>query len=89
MKNQIQHDIENKKFFTLIDGHEAFLKYCPAGEDTIDAFKTFVPDELRGRGIAADLAEALLAFAEDECLEIVPSCSYIKKYISDRGQRPS
>ena len=89
MKNTIQHDRENKKFFILIEGHEAFLSYCHAGKNKIDAFKTYVPDELRGRGIAANLAEALLAFAEDECLEIIPSCSYVKKYISGKSQGSS
>jgi hypothetical protein len=86
MKNKIQHDIENYKFFILIDGREAFLQYCRAGENKIDAFKTFVPKELRGLGIAADLAEALIAFAEDAYLEILQSCSFVKKYI-DKNRR--
>jgi predicted GNAT family acetyltransferase len=38
---------------------------------------TLVPDELRGRGIAARLVEALVADAREEGFRIVPQCSYV------------
>ncbi|MCU0820921.1 MAG: N-acetyltransferase [Spirochaetes bacterium] len=87
MKNKIEHDRKNCRFYTVIDGHEAYINYSRAGENRIDAFKTYVPDELRGRGVAADLAEALMSFAENECLLITPTCSYVKKYIENRNKK--
>ncbi|MCP4727659.1 MAG: N-acetyltransferase [bacterium] len=82
MQNEIKHDKENHRFFTIIEGHEAFIQYKPAEENQMDVYKTYVPDELRGQSVAADLAESVLDFAEKESLEIIPTCSYVQKYIS-------
>ena len=82
MNYEIQHDMNKNRFFVIIDGFEAYIQYSRIDDDKIDAFKTYVPEELRGRSIAADLTENLLAFAEKEDLTIVPSCSYIRKYMS-------
>jgi predicted GNAT family acetyltransferase len=38
---------------------------------------TFVPPELRGRGIAQQLVEALVADAREQGFTIVPQCSYV------------
>ena len=38
---------------------------------------TYVPPELRGRGIAQRLVEALVADARSEDFKIVPQCSYV------------
>ena len=38
---------------------------------------TFVPPELRGRGIAQQLVEALVADARAQDFTIVPQCSYV------------
>lgn len=39
---------------------------------------TLVPHELRGRGVAAKLVEALVADARAEGFRIVPQCSYVE-----------
>jgi len=38
---------------------------------------TFVPPEMRGRGIAQQLVEALIADAREQGFRIVPQCSYV------------
>jgi uncharacterized protein len=38
---------------------------------------TYVPPELRGRGIAQQLVEALVADAREQGFTIVPQCSYV------------
>lgn len=40
------------------------------------AASTFVPSEIRGRGIAAELVEAMVADAKSEGFLIEPQCSY-------------
>jgi uncharacterized protein len=37
---------------------------------------TFVPPEMRGRGIAQQLVEAIVADAREQGFRIVPQCSY-------------
>ena len=41
------------------------------------AESTFVPPEMRGRGIAQQLVEALVADARAQGFKIVPQCSYV------------
>ncbi len=42
---------------------------------------TFVPDSMRGQGVAAALAEAALMHAQALNVKVVPSCSYIDSYM--------
>ena len=39
---------------------------------------TFVPPELRGRGIAQQLVEALVADARSLGFKVIPQCSYVE-----------
>lgn len=39
---------------------------------------TFVPPEMRGRGVAMQLVEALVADAREQGFTIVPQCSYVE-----------
>ena len=38
---------------------------------------TFVPPEMRGRGIAGKLVDALIADAREQGFRIAPDCSYV------------
>lgn len=77
----IRHDRQNHLFEALIEGHRAYLAYMDLGKQTLDIYRTFVPDELRGRGIAGLLTEEALAFAQQEGYTIIPSCSYVEAYL--------
>jgi predicted GNAT family acetyltransferase len=41
---------------------------------------TYVPMELRGKGLAGQLAKAAFDFARAEGLQVIPACSYIATY---------
>lgn len=58
-------------------GRAAELTWRARGEARI-ATHTFVPPEMRGRGIAQQLVEALVADARDQGFTIVPQCSYVE-----------
>ena len=55
----------------------AELTWRASGEARI-ANHTFVPPEMRGRGIAQALVEALVADARAQGFTIVPLCSYVE-----------
>ena len=38
---------------------------------------TWVDNSLRGQGVARQLLDALVAFAREKQLKIVPTCSYV------------
>ncbi|MCQ4295260.1 N-acetyltransferase [Pseudomonas stutzeri] len=84
---RVRHDLSGHRFEAEIDGHCAYLVYMDLGKQTLDIYRTFVPDALRGRGIAAVLAKHALEYAEREGYQVIPSCSYVERYIE--RNRPS
>jgi|TARA_R110002012_G_scaffold110177_2_gene254514 hypothetical protein len=77
----VQHDPEGKQFFVIVDGARAYLAYMDLGKKTLDIYRTFVPNALRGKGLAAKLTEHALRYAEDEGYTVLPSCSYVEWYM--------
>ncbi|MHB0820190.1 GNAT family N-acetyltransferase [Stutzerimonas stutzeri] len=82
----IHHDRAGHQFETTVDGHRAYLAYMDLGKQTLDIYRTFVPDALRGRGVAAVLARYALEYAEREGYTVIPSCSYVERYIEKQGK---
>ncbi len=82
----IRHDQAGKQFEVTLDGSRAYLSYMDLGKQTIDIYRTYVPDTLRGRGVAAALTEQALQFAEGMGYTVIPSCSYVERYM-ERRQR--
>ena len=64
-----------------MDDSECYLNYNLPRKNVIDFYFTYVPGELRGKGIAAKLVEEGLQYAEKEKLKVIPSCSYVNIYI--------
>ncbi|OMP67316.1 GNAT family N-acetyltransferase [Domibacillus epiphyticus] len=63
----------------------AEITYVPAGEGKINANHTYVSEELRGGGTAGQLLDALVGYARENDLKIVPTCSYVVAKF-DRGR---
>ncbi len=82
----IRHDRDGHRFEAVIDGHLAYLVYVDLGKQTLDIYRTFVPDALRGRGIAAALTQRALDFAEQEGYSVIPSCSYVEWYMERQAR---
>ncbi|UYZ84381.1 N-acetyltransferase [Entomomonas sp. E2T0] len=82
---EIIHDVMEHQFKVNINESCAYLAYANMGDRTIDCYRTFVPEALRGRGIAAELTKAVLDYAEQNSLKIIPTCSYVEKYMQSKG----
>jgi predicted GNAT family acetyltransferase len=67
-------------FELRIGGAVAVAEYV-RGEGTLVCTHTFVPPELRGRGIAERLVRAALEYARAERLRVVPACSYVAAFV--------
>ena len=63
-----------------IDGHLAVAEYRLEG-DRVVFTHTFVPPELRGRGVAEKLVRTALEEARQEGRRVVPQCSYVALFI--------
>jgi hypothetical protein len=77
----IQHDADNQEFTTIRKGHKAELAYSRPAKDVIDFTHTYVEDELRGQGVADELARAALEFAKTEHLKVKTSCTFMAGFV--------
>jgi len=77
----IFHDQQAHRFEAVIDGAQAYLAYLELGQQTLDIYRVFVPNSLRKRGIAAALTEQALAWAQQMEYQVIPSCSYVERYM--------
>lgn len=82
----VTHDAISRRFETC-DGDDrlAFLSYTCDG-DKITFEHTFVPDELRGKGIAANLVRSALEEARQRRWKIIPRCPYVTTFIKRNPQ---
>ena len=75
------HNVKLQRFESQAgDAPLAFLSYTHEAEHVI-LDHTFVPEELRGQGMAATLVRAALDEARQRRWKIVPRCSYVAGFI--------
>jgi Predicted acetyltransferase len=81
----VTHDRQSHRFLIELPDGTAVLEYVP-GNGHIIITHTFVPDSLRGGGIAGQLAKAAFEYVKSESLKIVPQCSYIQVYAARHSE---
>jgi predicted GNAT family acetyltransferase len=67
------------------DGATAFLNYRIDG-GTITLQHTETPVALRGRGIASQLVQGVLANVRARGLKVVPRCAFVNAYLAKHPQ---
>jgi len=78
----MNHITDQSKFQIETDGHLSELLYTLNEKlKTIDIHRTYVPEELRGQGLAGRLNKAALAFAEESGYKVIATCSYTAGYL--------
>ena len=77
----IIHQAEHSRFVALVDGQEARLDYRLLPGSVVDFSYTFVPEPLRGRGIAEKLVRTGLAWARSQGFAIEASCWYVRRFL--------
>ena len=81
MDVNVTHDKENQQFITTVNGKDAYLRYLMRDDKTIDFHHTYVPNELRGNGLAAEVVKEGFAYAEKNNLKVIPTCPYIHTFL--------
>ena len=80
-----QHQAEAHRFVVQTPQGLAVCSYRrehdAQGQDVLVLHHTEVPAALQGRGIAAALVAAALAWARSEGLRVRPTCSYVAAYM--------
>jgi predicted GNAT family acetyltransferase len=76
----VRDNPQANRFEAVVDGHTAVAMYETA-PGVITFTHTRVPESLRGKGIANELAKAGLAAARERGLQVVPTCTYFAAYM--------
>ncbi len=66
----------------LHDGRVAGYAHYRAGQPAYAFDHTVVGDEHEGQGIGATLADAIVAYAREHRLRVVPECSFIRAHLT-------
>ena len=76
----IHHNVAGSRFELPVEGGLAECAYRLQGE-VMNIVHTEVPPASEGRGIAAALVRAALAYARARGHKVRPSCSYVRVYM--------
>ncbi|MFD2653170.1 GNAT family N-acetyltransferase [Brucella rhizosphaerae] len=71
-------DSDSGRYFVVIDGDEAEMTYTKLGPALISIDHTFVPDSMRGKGVAQALALNAVEDARKTGWKIIPRCSFMR-----------
>ena len=82
---EVRHNAAAQRFEVTIDGHFAVADYTDDGA-RMTFTHTFVPPELRGKGLAEKLVRAGLAEARTRGRSVVPACSYVATFIERNAE---
>ncbi len=84
MVNEIKHDEAKRVFRIYCRGEDAgYLAYEKDG-DVMEITHTVVDPRFRGNGLGKELVDCAMRFAEDRKMEILPTCSYARRVVSER-----
>jgi predicted GNAT family acetyltransferase len=80
------HQPDRQRFIVQTGEEESLLEYRLLQDNGIDFTRTFVPEALRGQGIAEKLVRAGLVWAREQGYEIQASCWYVARFLK-RGRK--
>jgi predicted GNAT family acetyltransferase len=87
MSAEVVHDAAEHRFRVTVDGHDVVLDYAVGEDGSVDFHHTFTPPALRGRGLAAEVVAAGLAWAKAEGRTVHASCWYVREHLDKQARR--
>jgi uncharacterized protein len=83
--NSVTHNPAEGRFEITVEGRKAVLQYRRS-DNSMRLIHTEVPEPLRGRGLANQLARAALDYAQFHQLKVIAICPFIKSYLEKHPQ---
>jgi predicted GNAT family acetyltransferase len=80
MSFEVRNDETQKKFYAVVNGHEAHIQYAHSG-DVYNLMHTFVPEELRGHGVAEELVRTTLDQIKAQGAKFLPTCPFVQAFL--------
>jgi uncharacterized protein len=81
MPAAVRDNTARSRFELDVGGVTAFMNYRLTGS-VISLDHTETPVEARGRGIASQLVEGVLAIVRMRGLKVVPRCPFVRAYVA-------
>jgi len=82
MSLTVNHQPDKQCFTIVTENDEAILEYSlDKNQGKIDFHKTYVPQSLRGKGVAEKLVRQGLHWARENSYEIYATCWYVKRFL--------
>ena len=78
--SDVKHDETNHEFYIETQEGKALLHY-ERENDTLNFHHTFVPPELRGKGMAEEIVAQGFEYAQTNHLKVIPSCPYVARLV--------
>ena len=82
MDFEVHRDDARHRYHAEIDGHQAEIRFAPAGDHVLDFQHTQVAPELRGRGVADALVRHALEDVRSRGERIIPTCPFVKAFLA-------
>ena len=79
---QVEHQPAQHRFIVSLAAGQARLEYS-LQETWVNIVHTWVPDSLRGQGVAGQLMQAVVEQLKSKGLRAVPTCSYAVKWFAE------
>jgi len=80
----VTHEPEQLRFVSALEGQESVLEYVLLPDHGIDFTRTFVPESLRGQGIAEKLVRTGIGWAREQGYVMTASCWYVSRILKRR-----
>lgn len=77
----IVHDSQRQCFVANLGHSEALLEYTLLANNGINFHRTFVPETMRGQGIAETLVKTGLTWAQQQNFRIEASCWFVQRFV--------
>lgn len=84
--SNIHHNKEQQQFEMDCNGEQAELNYRAVGENSLDFYRTYVPNACRGQGLGAKLVLAALEAARAEGKQVIPSCPFVPRVLAEHPE---
>jgi len=82
---EVLHNEAARRFEARVDGELAVVEYVRSG-NRVTFTHTFVPEELRHRGIGSAVARAALDTARAQGWQVDPRCPFIAAFIAQHPE---
>ena len=85
MAIEVVHNRPAQRFEAHLDGERAVAEYVRSA-DTVTFTHTFVPEQLRHRGIGGMLVRSALETARAEGWHVIPRCPFVAAFIAQHPE---